>query len=80
MEQVCQILEISRSGFYEWLNRKPSNREKRFKLVNLDTKWRLSQDTPVKPRGLLGSNFLKYYNKIMKTIEEKSQFFDMDEN
>lgn len=28
MEQVCQILEISRSGFYEWLNRKPSDREK----------------------------------------------------
>ena len=28
MEQVCQILEISRSGFYEWLNRKASDREK----------------------------------------------------
>ena len=28
MEQVCHILEISRSGFYEWLNRKPSDREK----------------------------------------------------
>ena len=27
MEQVCHILEISRSGFYEWLNRKPSARQ-----------------------------------------------------
>ena len=27
MEQACHILEISRSGFYEWLNRKPSARQ-----------------------------------------------------
>ena len=27
VEQVCQILEISCSGFYEWLNRKPSARK-----------------------------------------------------
>lgn len=29
MEQVCQILKISRSGFYEWLNRKPSIRQQK---------------------------------------------------
>ena len=28
MEQVCRILEISRSGFYDWLNHKPSDRDK----------------------------------------------------
>ena len=29
MEQVCHILEISCSGFYEWLNRKPSARQQK---------------------------------------------------
>jgi len=29
VEQVCQILEISRSGFYGWLNHKPSLRQQR---------------------------------------------------
>lgn len=28
MEQVCRLLEISRSGYYGWLSRKPSGRER----------------------------------------------------
>lgn len=26
MELVCRLLEVSRSGYYEWLGRKPSLR------------------------------------------------------
>lgn len=29
MEQVCRVLEVSRSGYYGWLNHKPSQRERR---------------------------------------------------
>ncbi|GAB6138512.1 hypothetical protein JCM15060_17010 [Halanaerobaculum tunisiense] len=25
---MCQVLEVSSSGYYKWLNRKPSQREK----------------------------------------------------
>ena len=44
MEQVCHILEISRSGFYDWLNRKLSDREKnnialRTSLIELHNKY-----------------------------------------
>ena len=29
MEQVCRVLEVSRSGYYGWQNRKPSERSRR---------------------------------------------------
>ncbi len=29
MEQVCRELEVSRSGYYDWVNRKPSERSQR---------------------------------------------------
>ncbi len=29
VEQVCRELEVSRSGYYDWLNRKPSERSRR---------------------------------------------------
>ncbi len=28
MEQVCRELEVSRSGYYDWLKHKPSQRER----------------------------------------------------
>lgn len=44
VEQVCRILEISRSGYYDWLKRKPGIRETRNqaikrKLVELHEKY-----------------------------------------
>ncbi|ADL12888.1 Integrase catalytic region [Acetohalobium arabaticum DSM 5501] len=32
---MCQVLEVSRSGYYKWLNRKPSQREKINKKLKL---------------------------------------------
>ena len=29
MELVCRLLEVSRSGYYEWLGRKPSLRRQK---------------------------------------------------
>lgn len=29
MEQACRVLEVSRSGYYGWQNRKPSERSRR---------------------------------------------------
>ncbi len=44
MEQACRELEVSRSGYYDWLNRKPSersqrNQELRRRLVELHEKY-----------------------------------------
>ncbi len=44
MEQVCRELEVSRSGYYDWLDRKPSersrrNKELRRRLVELHEKY-----------------------------------------
>ncbi|WP_148217686.1 IS3 family transposase [Acetohalobium arabaticum] len=33
--KMCQVLEVSRSGYYKWLNRKPSQREKINKKLKL---------------------------------------------
>ena len=29
VEKMCQVLEVSRSGYYDWLNRKPSKRTRK---------------------------------------------------
>ncbi len=34
MELVCRLLEVSRSGYYEWLGRKPSSRKRIHRLMN----------------------------------------------
>lgn len=52
MEQVCRELEVSRSGYYEWLHREPSPRERRNQelpraLVELHEKYpTLGLDSP----------------------------------
>ncbi len=33
MERMCHVFNVSRSGYYQWLRRKPSTRQKRDKLL-----------------------------------------------
>lgn len=39
VQRICQVLDVSRSGYYSWLNRKPSKR----KLENQGLKLRIAQ-------------------------------------
>jgi hypothetical protein len=34
VEKMCRVFKVSRSGFYSWLNRKPSKREQQREVLS----------------------------------------------
>lgn len=65
VEKMCQVFGVSRSGFYEWLNRKPSKRScenlvliETIKKIHTETKFRLGSPKitmELRDRGLFVS-------------------------
>ena len=53
-KQMCEVLGVSRSGFYDWLNRPESTRaaSNRSLLVQIRTSFESSDRTYGSPRGL----------------------------
>jgi len=50
VEKMCKVLRLSRSSYYNWINRKPSNREQENKILE-----KMIADIHLKSRGTYGS-------------------------
>ena len=50
VEKMCKVLRLSRSSYYHWMNRKPSNREQENKVLE-----KMIAEIHLKSRGTYGS-------------------------
>jgi putative transposase len=71
--EMCHVLEVSRSGFYEWQNREPSAREltDRMLVVEIEAIWECSDRTygvPWMHRWLLKQGFEVDRNRVARIM------------
>ena len=50
VEKMCEVLRLSRSSYYSWMNRTPSNREQENKVLE-----EMITEIHLKSRGTYGS-------------------------
>jgi transposase InsO family protein len=76
---MCDILEVSRSGFYDWLDRAPSGQEKRRAELTVQVKAAFEQSrqtygSPRITRELADQGFAASRNTIAKIMRQERLF------
>jgi len=71
--EMCRVLEVSRSGFYDWRDRSPSDREitDRMLAVEIETIWECSDRTYGAPRvhrWLVKQGFVVGHNRVARIM------------
>ena len=72
---MCSAMEVSRSGYYAWVDRPPSAREKErtsigFSLLNLHQASRERYGAPRLHRGLTNTGVKCSYNRVVSIMRE----------